>query len=205
MISMWKRFLKTFRREEKGITGLETAIILIAFVVIASVFAYTVLSAGIFSSQKGQEAVYAGLEETRSTLGLKGSLVATANSTSITTLVFVVAGALDGDAIDLTAPTDAGDNGLADSGSSNVTVISYSSDLTAAQDLDFSATRIGWGDSDSLVEAGEKFEVTVDMKGVGENVGTYKTFKIEVKPPRGSSLVMERTTPAVLDSVMILN
>ncbi len=54
MISMWKKFLKTLRREERGITGLETAIILIAFVVIASIFAYTVLSAGIFSSQKGQ-------------------------------------------------------------------------------------------------------------------------------------------------------
>ncbi|HUV53535.1 MAG TPA: archaellin/type IV pilin N-terminal domain-containing protein, partial [Dehalococcoidia bacterium] len=40
------------RRDERGITGLETAIILIAFVVVASVFAYTVLSAGIFSSQK---------------------------------------------------------------------------------------------------------------------------------------------------------
>ena len=37
-------------RNQRGITGLETAIILIAFVVVASVFAYTVLSAGIFSA-----------------------------------------------------------------------------------------------------------------------------------------------------------
>ena len=36
---------------ERGITGLETAIILIAFVVVASVFAFTVLSTGIFSSE----------------------------------------------------------------------------------------------------------------------------------------------------------
>jgi flagellin FlaB len=57
MTNTWKKFLKALRRDERGITGLETAIILIAFVVVAAVFAYTVLSAGIFSSQKGQEAV----------------------------------------------------------------------------------------------------------------------------------------------------
>ncbi|MEE8471631.1 MAG: archaellin/type IV pilin N-terminal domain-containing protein [Dehalococcoidia bacterium] len=74
---MIKRLLGRIFREEKGITGLETAIILIAFVVVAAVFAYTVLSAGLFSSQKGQEAVYAGLEETRSTMEMKGSVVAT--------------------------------------------------------------------------------------------------------------------------------
>jgi flagellin FlaB len=39
-------------RSEKGITGLETAIILIAFVVVASVFAFTVLSTGVFSAER---------------------------------------------------------------------------------------------------------------------------------------------------------
>jgi archaellin len=37
-----------------GITELETATIMIEFLVVASVFAYTVLSAGIFSSEKGK-------------------------------------------------------------------------------------------------------------------------------------------------------
>ncbi|HEY90231.1 MAG TPA: hypothetical protein G4O07_00180 [Dehalococcoidia bacterium] len=57
-----------------GITGLETAIILIAFVVVAAVFAYTVLSAGLFSSQKSEQAVHSGLEEAQSTLEVKGSV-----------------------------------------------------------------------------------------------------------------------------------
>ena len=68
--------LTSFLRGEKGITGLETAIILIAFVVVASVFAYTVLSAGIFSSEKGKEAIHAGLEEARSTMEPRGSVIA---------------------------------------------------------------------------------------------------------------------------------
>ena len=60
---MLKRLAKKMHWDERGITGLETAIILIAFVVVASVFAYTVLSAGIFSSQKGQEVVKAESKE----------------------------------------------------------------------------------------------------------------------------------------------
>ncbi len=36
-------------KQQRGITGIETAIILIAFVIVASVFAYVVLSAGLFS------------------------------------------------------------------------------------------------------------------------------------------------------------
>ncbi len=70
--NLWQKIHKS----ERGITGLETAIILIAFVVVAAVFAYTALSAGLFSTQKSQEAVYSGLEETRSTLELKGGVVA---------------------------------------------------------------------------------------------------------------------------------
>ena len=77
---MLKGLNKSLRRDERGITGLETAIILIAFVVVASVFAYTVLSAGIFSSQKGQEAVYSGLAQTRATMEIKGSVFAYGNA-----------------------------------------------------------------------------------------------------------------------------
>ena len=63
-------------RGQRGVTGLETAIILIAFVVVASVFAFTVLSTGIFSAERGKETIHAGLRRARSSLELKGSVVA---------------------------------------------------------------------------------------------------------------------------------
>ncbi len=75
---MLNRKYQGLRHDRRGITGLETAIILIAFVVVASVFAYTVLSAGIFSSEKGKEAVHAGLESARGSFELVGSVKATA-------------------------------------------------------------------------------------------------------------------------------
>lgn len=43
------------RNDQRGITGLETAIVLIAFVVVSSVFAFAALSTGLFSSDKAKK------------------------------------------------------------------------------------------------------------------------------------------------------
>ena len=67
--------LRKLHNGKRGITGLETAIILIAFVVVAAVFAYTVLSAGIFSTQKSQETIYSGLEQAAGTMEIKGGVI----------------------------------------------------------------------------------------------------------------------------------
>ncbi|HIM78888.1 MAG TPA: flagellin, partial [Dehalococcoidia bacterium] len=53
-------FAKSLIRDQRGITGLETAIVLIAFVVVASVFAFAVLSTGLLSSEKSKETVLGG-------------------------------------------------------------------------------------------------------------------------------------------------
>jgi flagellin FlaB len=203
---MLKRLAKTMRRDERGITGLETAIILIAFVVVASVFAYTVLSAGIFSSQKGQEAVYTGLQHARSTLELKGDVVAeTDGNSSVLSLVICVASALNGEAIDLTPPADTDDDGIADGNSTNVVVVSYSSAGERTDDLAWTAEQLGKGNGDDMLDPGETFEMTIDLTGITETVDTYHTFNVEIKPPVGSVLVVERTTPAALSDWMILN
>ena len=71
---------RNLRTDQRGITGLETAIVLIAFVVVASVFAFAVLSTGLLSSEKSKETVLGGLEETSSTLAIRGDIIGTANS-----------------------------------------------------------------------------------------------------------------------------
>ena len=194
-------------KDERGITGLETAIILIAFVVVASVFAYTVLSAGMYSSQKGQEAIFAGLDETRSTIEIKGSMIAQTSSggNGIATVMFVVANALDGEPIDLTPPTDTDGDHITDSGSTNVTTISYTSSNITVSDIPWSTTSIGRDDTDDLLEPGEQFRITVDLEGVGENIGIYHMFSLEIRPTTGSILRIEKITPPHLDPVMMLD
>src|ERR1700674_2731497 len=87
-----KRVQQFVRRmkEERGITGLETAIVLIAFVVVAAVFAFVVLSTGLFSSERSKETVYAGLSKTRGTMELTGGVIANSNGTQLTRVTFDV-------------------------------------------------------------------------------------------------------------------
>ncbi len=105
MRTIVKRLLKRVVRDEAGITALETAIILIAFVVVASVFAFTILSAGTFSTERGKEAVFAGLSQVRSSIELKGSVIATASVTGTTgtidDVIFTIANAVGGEPVNL--------------------------------------------------------------------------------------------------------
>ena len=48
-------------KDNRGITGLETAIILIAFIVVAAVFAFTVMTTGLFSTEKAKTTAQAGI------------------------------------------------------------------------------------------------------------------------------------------------
>ncbi|MFH1651020.1 MAG: archaellin/type IV pilin N-terminal domain-containing protein [Chloroflexota bacterium] len=213
---------KFFKRGEKGITGLETAIILIAFVVVAAVFAYTTLSAGLFSTQKSQEAVYAGLKEARSTLEPKGGVIAVAeavgDSGTIGQVKFTVSSVLGGEAIDFTPPTanTTSNNGLADTNSTNKVVISYVDQDQERVDLYWTITKLGGSDDDSLLEQNEKFKITVGNSANGTGGGNLidalstdltvnKTFSLIVSPPNGATLEVERTTPAYIDTIMNLH
>ncbi|MDK2875882.1 MAG: archaeal flagellin FlaB [Archaeoglobaceae archaeon] len=68
---MMRRFVKN----EKGFTGLEAAIVLIAFVTVAAVFSYVMLGAGFFATQKSKQVVHTGVEEASSSLELDGQYI----------------------------------------------------------------------------------------------------------------------------------
>ena len=213
--------LKKFLHREKGITGLETAIILIAFVVVAAVFAYTTLSAGLFSTQKSQEAVYSGLKEAQSTLELKGAVVATANGTGSNGVVqqisFTVSNVLGGEAIDFTPPTaDAAATGIAAASSTNKVVINYIDQAQTVNDLYWTVTKLGGSDTDDLLENNEKFKITIggddDSAAPGNLINALSgneldintEFSLVVQTPVGAVLEIERTTPAFIDTIMNL-
>ena len=195
-------------RDQRGITGLETAIILIAFVVVASVFAFTVLSAGIFSSEKGKEAIHAGLQQVRSSKEIVGPVVAkdTDNDDVVNEIVFIVANTADGEAINLTTTTDSNNDGdLSDEGAPvHTTVLTYIDASQVQDDIAWTQVTVGKADTDSLLEAGEKFEITVNVSTLTTGLKENNTFTIEMKPKGGSNLVIERTLPAVIDKVMDL-
>ncbi|MCH8948731.1 MAG: hypothetical protein IH789_14090 [Acidobacteria bacterium] len=192
------RLFKGARRylpDQRGITGLETAIVLIAFVVVSSVFAFAALSTGLFSSDKAKETISAGLAEARGTLELKGSVIAKVSGTTgvsgvVTTLVFQVANAAAGQSIDLTPGN---------------TVIKYSDKdqtVNMTSTTDFSSTNISaFGDSDTLLETGEVFEIILlDLvTQLDPDLTTNQEFSIEVIPPRGAVLYVGRRARVSLE------
>jgi flagellin-like protein len=342
----------SFLRREQGVTGLETAIILIAFVVVASVFAFTVLSTGTFSAQKGDETVHAGLTQARGGIQLEGSVIAngvvdielshtnttwtaladvtatrdatdkkegtysgeltiassktgllayenisptidlssydsvrvwlksdvattsgqlslvlddsegcssplerislpvlaastwksevvgisasTTRSTvacvgfyletslgtqgtlnfdsvvargQVSSVVLMLANTVEGIAVDLNTPSDSDNDGIADSESrSHNVIVSYSDENQLKDDMYWTKNFIGLNDGDDLLEVGERVEVTVSLRALGQATPLVRDteFTIEVKPNEGSTLAIQRSTPARIDAVMNL-
>jgi len=346
MINKFMKAMARLHKGQRGMTGLETAIILIAFVTVAAVFGYAVLSAGIFSAEKGKEAVYAGLEQAQSSMELKGSVIAygapgtgglindcedgtkwddsvagvtsttvagfggghsvqfalasanftggpvgsdasaigdltekafvnlyvwtdtaitgeagdqlqmklldtnpavvetlnlpaiAAESWTLVTLnlvnpatdvdiekvelhytnaaiaadmlfaidnivagppythaelvVFTVANAIAGRPINLAPSPD------------NATVISYTDSNTYEPDITWSVSFVGQNDGDNLLEPGEQAQIKVSLGFLGTPVGPNSEFGLQVKPPHGSVVTIERTIPANIDGVMDL-
>ncbi len=183
--------IKRFIRGQRGITGLETAIVLIAFVVVSSVFAFAALSTGLFSADKSKETIQSGLSTARGSLEMRGSVIAedTDGNGQIDKVSIQVANAAGGENIDLTQ---------------GQTVIRYS-DADQAIMFDtsakFSVTPMGNGNSNTLLEPGELYELT--LLNMQTNLTTplikSKTFTLEVMTPKGAVLHVERTIPVGVD------
>ena len=350
--------------DERGVTGLETAIILIAFVVVASVFAFTVLSTGIFSAERGKATVFADLKEVQGTMEPKGGVMAngltnetlslanaawtagsasttvtvdtgdkkegtgsadllvltsmttglsaygnpaqpvdltdqtqvsfwikstiattagqvelvldenkncgspeayvdvpaltasawtkvtagiTQNATTtgvtnankdavacvginvttdlsvsqnetvnvdqvqavglVTSLSITVTNAVEGEAVDLTEPSDSNDDGIADSDGDHVMTVTYTDKNQLIRDLYWTKTFRGNNDSDNLLEAGESVDLTIYLKGLADATPLVNdlTFTIEMKAAIGATVVVQRRTPPIIDTVMPLN
>jgi flagellin FlaB len=72
-----KKYNKKVKR--KGLAGLDTAIILIAFIITASVLAYVAINMGLFVTQKAKSTINKGEETASTALTLSGSVLYAVN------------------------------------------------------------------------------------------------------------------------------
>jgi flagellin FlaB len=183
-------FRSQFHKNESGQTALETAIILIAFVVVASVFAFTILSAGSASTQRGEEAIYAGLEGVQSSLQLRGAVIAEGNAggTAVTNVIFTVTPVSGGSPVNI-----------------DDIIVEYRSSTFRDANITITPTWIVSQEAtpDSLLEEGEVVEFSAAIPA-GAALGPNTQFTLEIKPPSGGILLINRTTPAGLSAFMEL-
>lgn len=219
-------------RSQRGITGLETAIILIAFVIMGSVFAFTVLSTGVFTSERAKQTVFSAIADTSNSLSPRGTATAFAarlgGEDTVYKVTFVVTSTMSGQPIDLTPPATMDKAGVDPDisvGAQYTMVISYVDDNHFVSDVPWTVRFLGASSDDTVLEGNEKAEITVWLfdfdndNPTGDDALAYsanggidsgplvtanKRFSLEVKPARGAALAVERVLPPALRGVMTL-
>ena len=168
----------------------------------ASVFAYVVLTAGLFSTQKANESIHSGLDEAQSTCELKGNVYGLMVNGYLDKVYLTVATTSDGGQTDFTDTT----NG------SNYVIISYADAYQIYNTVNWTLTKINAGNGDNILDKNELFLLTVDLSCVtnGTNIttekpGAYHKFTLEVKPPTGAVLTITRTIPPRTDEIVELD
>lgn len=185
------RLLRKLHRGQRGMTGLETAIILIAFVTVASVLAYSVLSAGIFSAERGKATVYSGLESAQATMELQGSVLGLSPAELVLEQVQFSVGLTiqGGDKVDISA-----------------VVINYFDSLIHEENVVWTGV-LSAGSTErgapALLEEDELFVVMVTIPAAAD-LAEYDDFTIQVIPPTGATITLQRTLPGGISKVMDL-
>jgi len=70
-------------RDRRGTIGVEAAIVMIAFVVVASAVAYVIINMGFYAAQKSKETIGRGVDSASSSLELDGSVVGKVDSSGL--------------------------------------------------------------------------------------------------------------------------
>ena len=182
-------------KNSDAFTGLEAAIVLIAFVVVAAVFSYVILGAGFFTTQKAQEAVYKSVEQSTSNLLLVGNVYGLASdpSSGIDQIKFSISlapGAADVDLTKLNIAFSTPDTPL----------IILSQNATATNST-FTTREGGTGSSLDSMTKNQQIEIAFNVTPVPKNTG----ITIEIRPAVGAALPFTKTTPATITSTNILS
>ncbi len=199
--------MKKLFKSKRGIVGVEAAIVLIAFIIIAAALSYVVINMGFYTTQKTKETMQAGLEESLSALQLDGVVTGKTNTNGeIQYIVFPVKLSAGKASLDL---------------SKNSTVVSVylpgktllniyqGANSTTTTDLDsilsdnstFAGIYNQQGamfalyndDGDKLLESNEKAFLIINLNT--DTLSDYQTMKIEVRTAKGAALTVVRTAP----------
>jgi len=201
---------KKLFRNKRGIVGVEAAIVLIAFLIIAAALSYVVINMGFYTTQKTKETMQTGLDESLTALQLDGVVTARTNASSAQILYILVP-------VKLSAG-----KGAVDLGTSSVVVSVYLPNATLMNIYKgaTSTSNTTWtelintlglsdnqakfalynNDGDTVLESNEKafLLIRLDSDNADGMLDNYETIKIEVRTAKGSALTVVRTAPGGL-------
>jgi len=193
----------SLRKDERAFTGLEAAIVLTAFVVVAAVFSYVVLNAGFFTTQTAKSTVHTGVTQATSSVELAGDVIGYGNTAeskldNVTFYLRLTAGKNPVN-INKTIVT------FTTSEKHIVLTKNYTAHDNSSRSISENEWTFYWIDplespADNLLEKCEKVCIKADIPDLDPNTD----FTIEVKPPEGSTLGIDRSVPPAIYEVMNL-
>ncbi len=208
--------MRSLFQHDDAFTGLEAAIVLIAFIVVAAVFSYVVLGAGFFTTQKSQEVVHTGVQQASSSMEIIGNVygLATSPATGLQYVKFTVGNTAGGTGLDVSKMvvtyTDEQTRSpdvlySTETGDTLITALK-----AAAATMDGTAGNMGeWGiiekinaNDDTLLEPGEQFVIGVSVPTATTTVNT--PFTVNLQPSVGAVFALKKTVPPAINPVNIL-
>jgi len=203
--------MNSLKRNDEGFTGLEAAIVLIAFVVVAAVFSYVVLGAGFFTTQKAQETVYTGVAQATSNIQMIGQVYGISSGTAgqtgtfagINTFQFSIGLAPGSPTLDISkmkiAFSTPGTAPVIYTADTTTTAFTPST-LPAASTLTFVSQKNGVGANVPSLISQDQVQISFKSAIVAKNT----VVNMEIRPSVGAALPFSKTTPPALTYMNVL-
>ncbi|MEM3007389.1 MAG: archaellin/type IV pilin N-terminal domain-containing protein [Candidatus Nitrosotenuis sp.] len=222
---------KGHRRSHRGVIGVESAIVMIAFVIVAAALAFVVLNMGFSTTQRAKTAIVSSLDESSSALEIAGKVIAIGDVSptgylNVTAIPVKIASG--GSSVNLGNTTMAVkyftgtkeyDNimtGVLTTGSyANLTTALQAAaqaghinvnPITSNTAADATAAVVYFAvnrNDNSILDQGEHAIIAIVHKG-SERPQALDTIKAEVIVPTGSPLTIERLVPNITNLVVDL-
>ena len=195
---------------EDAFTGLEAAIVLIAFVVVAAVFSYVVLGAGFFTSQTAQATVHTGVSQASSSMELVGNVYGIQSSTHsfLKYADFTIALTAGGTPVDVSQMVVSYSD---DGGGHNANVVMESTTIGTCTKTNLGGAGANqyWCIKDKIneVTSGPMLDNNAQMVirlGLPTTASVNKKLQINFQPAVGAVLPISRTVPGGLTAVQPL-
>jgi flagellin FlaB len=204
------------RWSKRGIVGIEAAIVLIAFVVIAAALAYVVINMGFYASQTAKTTINNGINEATSALELDGFMTGfTDPNGNVTYLAVPVKLAVGEQRVDLSLNTTMvalqdGNSSLADiySGAVNTTDTNMADlfgDVTTSGGTPNATSYIyNSGGLQTVLMQNAKAYIVIYL---GENyvLTPYSKMTVEVRTSVGAALTIQRVIPGGMSPNTMVN
>jgi flagellin FlaB len=176
---------------QDAFTGLEAAIVLIAFIIVAAVFGFVILGAGFFTTSKAQETVHSGVSQATAAVQQSGatSIQADATGFGVKQITFNLQLAASGTGAEMSA--------------FGYTVSTPKKSITySANDVTYSwlkeVTPSNHGAHAGVLAPKEMVMVTINSEWSTADMTLNDKITIEAKPAVGASVYIAGTVPGAM-------